>query len=85
MVGNCLACESSYRLETHHVRTRGSGGGNEPFNLIILCSGCHTQEEYAWHRGWKRFLAKFPHVQKHLESQGWEVFNGKLISPRKIL
>jgi len=42
---NCVACGhngSIYPLDIDHVKTRGSGGGNEPFNCMTLCRKCHT-------------------------------------------
>lgn len=29
-------------LETHHVKSRSQGGGDEPSNLMALCHNCHT-------------------------------------------
>ncbi|MEN8006799.1 MAG: HNH endonuclease signature motif containing protein [Candidatus Krumholzibacteriota bacterium] len=34
-------CGNSRFLEVHHVRPRSVGGGNDPENLVTLCSGCH--------------------------------------------
>ena len=77
----CCACGNMYRTEIHHIKTRGAGGSNHRSNLIPLCSGCHTQEPYAWHRGVKRFLERFPHVLERLIEMGWQMHNGKLIAP----
>lgn len=73
----CVACRH-YRSEAHHIKTKGSGGDDSPFNVIPLCSNCHTQSEYAWHRNRARFFKKFPHVLVHLKSMGWELWGEKL-------
>ncbi len=35
-------CRSARFLEVHHVAPRERGGGNDPENLVTLCSGCHA-------------------------------------------
>lgn len=35
-------CRASRFLEVHHLRHRAAGGGNEPTNLAVLCSGHHA-------------------------------------------
>ena len=34
-------CEHTKFLEVHHLTPRDFGGGNDPENLITLCSACH--------------------------------------------
>jgi len=36
-------CGRTRFLEVHHRRPRAMGGGNDPSNLQVLCSGCHRQ------------------------------------------
>jgi hypothetical protein len=76
----CLAC-GSWPSEAHHVKSRGAGGGDDWFNLLPLCQGCHTQngDGYAWHRGKILFLKNHPHVLEHLQKLGWELIGDKLI------
>ena len=39
----CALCDSTDRLQIHHVIPRGTGGGREnPMNLICLCWRCHS-------------------------------------------
>ncbi len=42
-------CDRTRFLEVHHRRPRSQGGGNEPANLQVLCSGCH-QLVHRWGR-----------------------------------
>jgi 5-methylcytosine-specific restriction endonuclease McrA len=34
-------CERTRFLEVHHRHPRARGGGHDPSNLQVLCSGCH--------------------------------------------
>lgn len=44
----CAFCgfDDVHTLEYHHIRSRENGGGDEPENLILVCSNCHTQITY---------------------------------------
>lgn len=37
----CEHCGSRRGLQVHHLKTRGSGGGDEANNLMVLCLECH--------------------------------------------
>jgi len=39
----CQVCGSTWELQVHHIKSRGSGGGDVPENLICLCVECHTK------------------------------------------
>ncbi len=66
---NCLACNRQ-PADRHHIKTRGSGGTDEDFNLIALCRICHT----AIHRmGSVKFILKHPNVEIHFRNKGWEI------------
>lgn len=43
--GHCEYCGKYGAVQVHHIVSRGAGGGDEPDNLISLCSGppndCH--------------------------------------------
>lgn len=74
----CLACNHQPPNECHHIQSRGAGGGDDWWNLLPLCTGCHTGHGHAWHRGKLTFLKKFPHVWDHLQKLGWELNGSKL-------
>lgn len=40
-IGYCELCGSSFNLETHHIKSKGSGGDDVPENLICLCVVCY--------------------------------------------
>jgi 5-methylcytosine-specific restriction endonuclease McrA len=41
-IPNCEYCSDNRRLQTHHIKTRGSGGGDTRANLVRLCITCHA-------------------------------------------
>jgi 5-methylcytosine-specific restriction endonuclease McrA len=52
----------------HHLKTRGSGGGDEWFNLMTLCIRCHSMvHDY----GYNKMIIKQPRLLKGLLKRGW--------------
>lgn len=43
-------------VDVHHIKTVGSGGGDELYNLISLCRVCHTKVHQM---GTKTFFKKY--------------------------
>jgi len=39
----CEVCGSTWAVQVHHIKTRGSGGDDSPDNLIALCVECHSK------------------------------------------
>lgn len=62
----CIACGTTIDVEAHHIKTRGSGGGDDPWNVIPLCANDHTQAEWAWHRDIKEFFRRYRHIWTHI-------------------
>lgn len=65
----CLAC-GKVPTDICHIRSRGAGGKDEPWNLIPLCRADHALQHF---QGWERFLMSYPHVKKIIEKKGWEI------------
>lgn len=64
----CQACGFEGPVEIHHIRTRGSGGIDAPWNLIVLCRTDHTR----WHAmGPIKFLARHPDLFEYLSRCQW--------------
>ena len=40
----CSRCGNDKQIETHHIKHRANGGGNEPDNLTRLCRACHDYQ-----------------------------------------
>lgn len=75
----CVVCGESRDgfVCFHHVRSRKAGGSDDPANLLSLCQKCHNEVHAI---GDIAFMHKYPSVKHWMESNGWEVFNGKLIN-----
>jgi hypothetical protein len=54
--------------DLHHVKTRGAGGGDEPWNLMPLSREAHSEVHFI---GLTRFAEKYPTVRKWLSDNGW--------------
>jgi 5-methylcytosine-specific restriction endonuclease McrA len=37
----CAACGATDTLQHHHIVPRSEGGGDDPINLVTLCTPCH--------------------------------------------
>lgn len=60
--------------DTHHIKTRGAGGGDEPSNIMYLCREHHVE----WHKiGAVTFTDKYGMVEGHMRLNGWEKLMGK--------
>jgi predicted HNH restriction endonuclease len=58
----------------HHVKTRKSGGTDEPHNLMPLCAWCHVEIHKI---GLVSMSQKYESVNNWLINNGWEVMMGK--------
>jgi predicted restriction endonuclease len=62
----CFVCGES-PVDRAHIKSRGAGGCDEDWNIILLCRQCHqTQHVY----GWIRFCEKYPIVGSELRRRG---------------
>ena len=55
-----------------HIKTRGSGGPDEHFNLMSLCRAHHTEQGQI---GFYKMVQKYPFFGQFLAGKGW-VFSG---------
>lgn len=61
-----------------HIKTRGSGGPDEPWNVVPKCRFHHTE----WGQlGAISFCAKYPAFALRLISLGWEIHSWGLRHP----
>jgi len=78
-VNFCVACGTG-AIEKHHVKTRGSGGPDEDWNLVPICRPCHTELH---HRGQVRLFKNNLRFALALKERGWELDErGKLWNER---
>ncbi|WP_353737445.1 HNH endonuclease signature motif containing protein [Microcystis sp. M061S2] len=63
-----MACGKDGPSDVHHVKTRGSGGGDDYWNVMPLCRVHHTE----WHKiGMQQMIAKHPAINEFLTKLGW--------------
>jgi hypothetical protein len=80
----CIACNESRDgyVCFHHLNSRGSGGSDNEWNLMPLCSKHHTEIHKI---GLLKFISKYPeaHIGAWLRHRGWEfvAFINKWIRP----
>lgn len=66
----CLVCATTTQQRTyHHVKSRGSGGGDEAWNLLSLCLRCHNEIHKL---GINSFAKKYPQFKRWLVNNNWE-------------
>jgi len=70
----CVICGSS-PCDPSHIKTRGSGGGDDEWNVVPMCRWHH----FKWGSvGVITFLREHPKFKELLFSMGWEISSGKL-------
>lgn len=65
----CLVCQRA-NPDRAHVKTRGSGGGDQEWNIMDLCRVHHTEQHKI---GIITFAEKYKTVKGYLEKSGWEI------------
>jgi predicted restriction endonuclease len=65
----CLVCHRT-DVDRCHIKTKGSGGSDEPFNIMSLCRLHHALQHQI---GIVTFIEKYPAVLKDVQSKGWEI------------
>lgn len=53
-----------------HIKTRGSGGDDKPYNLLSLCVFCHHEQHL---KGWRKFLENREFLRQKLWQMGWRI------------
>jgi hypothetical protein len=76
----CLVCQGR-SVDVAHIKSRGSGGGDEEWNLMPLCRTHHTEQHKI---GVITFTQKYIGVASYLYDHGWFVSAGKLINERHV-
>ena len=68
----CTACGLSGEnmVCLHHIKTRGSGGSDQPHNLMPLCQKHHNMIHA---KGLIWMSENFPRVKRFLFDRGWRV------------
>lgn len=67
----CCGCWSEM-IDRAHIKSKGSGGSNEPNNILLLCRLCHRNQH---DHGWKRMIDEYPNLGTLLDEKGFELVN----------
>lgn len=65
----CIACGAPPRSDVSHIRSRGAGGPNVPWNMIPFCRLHHVQQHQV---GWNILMRCYPRVRARLLELGWQ-------------
>lgn len=69
----CDICAAKPPSDPAHIKTRGSGGPDDHWNLMSLCRIHHTEQGKI---GFWKMCQKYPFFHQFLAGKGW-VFNGE--------
>jgi len=75
----CLIC-GKLESDKHHVKTRGSGGGEDTWNKILLCRKHHIEIHST---GIISFARKYYVFKEFLENNGWVITRTKIFHPKE--
>jgi hypothetical protein len=76
----CLVCGSK-EVDVCHVKSRGSGGGDDVWNLMPLCRTHHAEQHQI---GILTFVEKYLSVAFYLFENGWVMKERKLVSNKNL-
>ena len=65
----CVCCGTTRGTVAHHVKSRGSGGSDEPHNLMVLCDSTH---KLIHQHGLSYVVIMHPTIKAWLIENGWE-------------
>ncbi len=69
MTGECEACGFNGVVDRAHIKSKGSGGTMDDFNIILLCREHHTEQHKL---GWNKMSIKHSRISLSLASRGWK-------------
>lgn len=75
----CIVCRKPGPSTVSHILTRGSGHGDDPWNIVPMCwNPCHAKYGSV---GAFKFCMDHPFFLAHLQSMGWFFLDKKLRHP----
>jgi hypothetical protein len=90
--GKCVNCQKTKNIQIHHIKPKSQGGKNSSYNLVCLCSPCHS----LFHQGYLEIEVnkgegfKIKYKEDHIktfadflfEKRRYEYLNAKLANGR---
>jgi hypothetical protein len=80
----CVCCGNPLSTVAHHIKSKGSGGPDEEWNLLPLCYVHHTEIHK---RGPSYMIQQYFALGRYLRKLGWQIDehnNLKRIKPQPI-
>lgn len=75
----CINQQCQGPVDASHIKTRGSGGPDTPWNVVSHCRKHHVE----WGQyGVTKFIQKYPQMAVKLKIIGWSWLGGKLTHPK---
>lgn len=72
---NISCCICAMRpVDPCHIKTRGSGGPDEHWNLVALCRKHHTEQGQL---GFLTMFEKYPFFRQVIAAKGWVIDGNK--------
>jgi hypothetical protein len=65
----CVLCRKHPAGEVHHIKPKGSGGGDWDHNTVSMCRFCHTMTHQL---GLLRVTKLYPKFKELIERMGWQ-------------
>lgn len=68
----CIICEAVTENGNcfHHIKTRASGGSDEPHNMMPVCKKHHNEIHS---KGNNQMCKQYPQFQNWLKNNGWRL------------
>ncbi len=69
MKSKCIICNRNIEVDRCHIKTRGSGGTDDDWNILLMCRLHHNEQHST---GFYKMSLKYPHLLVILKYKGWE-------------
>ena len=79
-IGRCICCGEHKDLQVHHIRSVGRGGGDIPYNLLVVCFKCHR----LIHDRGTHIYKTWPHVWEYMQKLGWVYLGKRLVNTNEF-
>jgi hypothetical protein len=71
----CSVCFKRGPNDPAHIKSRGSGGHDRPYNVVALCREHHSEQHTM---GMMSFVKKYRIFRSKLSMMGWTFDDGKM-------
>lgn len=81
-MGKCFLCSSNAQ-HRHHIKSKGSGGPDDDWNMMELCAHCHSHIHFI---GLSEMVRRRPILREEIIRRGFEYceLRGKWFLPKQL-